>query len=316
MQIPEFLKFLDSDHASRPLSELESEPHSVEPSRWIPFIMLHAFCLLVLFVGWSWEALGLAFLLYFVRMFAITGFYHRYFSHRSFKTSRIVQFIFAFAGACSVQRGPLWWASHHRHHHKVSDKDTDVHSPVGRGFIWSHIGWITSEKNIPTDYSRVKDLAKYPELVFLNRFDWAPPTMMGVFVFVLGEYLNGIGHGTTGAQLVVWGLISTVVLFHATCSINSVGHIWGSQRFETGDESKNNPLLALVTLGEGWHNNHHRFPGSTRQGYSWWELDITYIILKGFEKLGLVWDLSNPQSLEASKVPVRVFHTVTDNAKH
>lgn len=307
MSLPRILKFLDSDHASKSISELESKDHKITFDRWIPFIFLHGLCLLVFVVGWSVEAVTMALVLYLVRMFAITGFYHRYFSHRSFKTSRFFQFIFAFVGATSIQRGPLWWAAHHRWHHKFSDKEEDVHSPVYRGFIWSHIGWITSEKNIPTDYSRVKDLVKFPELVYLNRFDWLPSVMLGIALFFLGELLRSQGAPTSGAQFVIWGVISTVVLFHGTCSINSIGHLFGTQRFDTRDQSRNNFLLAMVTLGEGWHNNHHRFPGATRQGYCWWELDITYLILKFLERLGIVWDLTVPQSFEAepARAPVK-----------
>lgn len=295
MKLPRLLGFLDADRASRPLAEVKSLPRASSPDRWLPFVFLHILCLSVLFVGFSREALILAIVLYIVRMFAITGFYHRYFSHRSFKTSRAAQFVFAFLGATAVQRGPLWWAAHHRAHHRHSDTEEDIHSPVADSFWWSHMGWITCEANIPTDYQQVRDLARYPELVLINRFDWLPPVLMGVFVFALGEGMRAGGSNVSGAQFVAWGLLSTVVLFHATCSINSVGHLFGSRRFETGDGSRNNPVLALITMGEGWHNNHHRFPGATRQGYDWWELDITYAGLKVLESLGVVWDLTRPE---------------------
>ncbi len=275
------------------MEELEESEHSSKLSRWMPFFFLHLLALSVLVSGFSLEALILCAVLYFVRMFAITGFYHRYFSHRSFRTSRIAQFIFAVVGATAVQRGPLWWASHHRHHHRFSDKVNDTHSPVADGFVWSHIGWITSEKNIPTDYSRVQDLTKYPELVFVNRFDWLPGIVLAVFVYWLGEYMGARGFDASGSQFVAWGFLSTVLLFHGTCSINSLSHMYGSRRFDTDDGSRNNPFLALVTLGEGWHNNHHRFPGSAKQGYTWWELDITYLLLKIMERLGIIWDVTN-----------------------
>ncbi len=281
------------------MEELEESEHSSKLSRWMPFFFLHILALSVLVSGFSAEALSLCAVLYFIRMFAITGFYHRYFSHRSFKTSRIAQFIFAVVGATAVQRGPLWWASHHRHHHRFSDKANDTHSPVADGFIWSHIGWITSEKNIPTDYSRVQDLTKFPELVFINRFDWLPGIVLAVFVYWLGEYMGARGFDASGSQFVAWGFLSTVLLFHGTCSINSLSHMYGSRRFDTGDGSRNNPFLALVTLGEGWHNNHHRFPGSAKQGYTWWELDITYLLLKIMERLGIIWDVTNQADVSA-----------------
>lgn len=262
--------------------------------RCIPFILMHLGCIAVFWVGWSPVALWVAGTFYFIRMFAITGFYHRYFSHRSFKTNRFWQFIFAVIGCTAVQRGPLWWAAHHRHHHQYSDTEPDTHSPVVKGFWWSHMGWFTCDKNFATRYERVKDFSKFPELRWLNRYDMVVPTLTGAFMVLLGMFL---GHfypelGTSGSQMFVWGfLISTVLLFHGTFTINSLSHVFGSRRYETKDNSRNNPWLALLTLGEGWHNNHHRWPACARQGFFWWEIDITYYILKVMSWLGIVWDL-------------------------
>jgi stearoyl-CoA desaturase (delta-9 desaturase) len=237
-------------------------------------------------------------------MFAITGFYHRYFSHRAFKTSRLVQFVFALIGCSSVQRGPLWWAAHHRHHHAASDTESDIHSPVARSFIWSHMGWITSSKNLTTDYKRIPDFAKYPELVWINRFDWLMPALLFVSLYAAGEYLrcDNPALGTSGLQLVAWGFfVSTTLLFHATCSINSIAHLIGYRRFHTNDHSRNNPVLAVLTFGEGWHNNHHQFSHCARQGFAWWEIDITYGLLLVLSALGLVRDLKPvPALLKAS----------------
>ncbi|MEP6671294.1 MAG: acyl-CoA desaturase, partial [Chthoniobacter sp.] len=232
--------------------------------------------------------------LYLVRMFAITGFYHRYFSHRSFHTSRAMQFVFAALGNTAVQRGALWWAAVHRHHHKHADHDEDVHSPGLSGFWWAHIGWMTSSKNFPTNYDSIRDLAKFPELVFLNRFDLAVPAVFGLALFLFGEALRifAPGLGTSGGQMFVWGFfVSTVVLLHGTLFINSLAHAFGSRRFRTEDDSRNNFLLAVITLGEGWHNNHHRFMGAARQGFFWWEIDVTYYLLKMLSSVGLIWDL-------------------------
>ncbi len=249
--------------------------------RIIPFILMHVMCLGILWVGWSWELVTVAFLLYALRMFAITGFYHRYFSHRSFKTSRLVQFLFAVLGASSVQRGPLWWAAHHRKHHRHSDTDKDVHSPHHHGFWWAHIGWITSPSNFPTDYSQVSDFTKYPELRFIDRFDTIIPFLLGLILFSIG-----------GFPYLIWGFfVSSVVLFHITCSINSFSHLWGTQRYNTSDQSRNNLFLALLTFGEGWHNNHHKYPGASRQGFFWWEIDLTYYVLKLLSFLGIIRDL-------------------------
>ncbi len=277
------LQWFDADYPGRDPKDWKQEPDKVDWVRCLPFLFLHLGCLGVIWVGWSWTAVFATVALYLIRMFAITGFYHRYFSHRTFRTGRIRQFLFAFLGASSAQRGPLWWAYQHRHHHRHSDQEEDPHSPHQHGFWWSHIGWITSRRNFPTDYSQVKDLARYPELRFLNRFDMIAPVALAIGLLALGSalYRWAPGLGTTGPQLLVWGFfISTTVLFHATSSINSIAHLIGHKRYETGDGSGNSFLLACVTLGEGWHNNHHRYMSSARQGFRWWEIDPTYYGLK------------------------------------
>ncbi len=291
------LQWFDSDHGTKALGDLkalEAKPDRVEWVRTIPFIILHAGCLGVLVTGWSWTAVGTAVALYFVRMFAITGFYHRYFSHRTFSTSRAWQFVLAVWGAACVQKGALWWAATHRHHHQHSDDPVDKHSPRQHGFVWSHIGWITSSKNFPTDYGRVKDLAKFPELVFLNRYDTLVPILFATLLFGIGKLLQyqAPSLGVTGGQMLVWGFfISTTVLFHGTACINSMAHVFGKKRYATGDDSRNSFILSLITLGEGWHNNHHQHMTTVRQGFYWWELDITYYLLKVMSWTGLIWDL-------------------------
>jgi stearoyl-CoA desaturase (Delta-9 desaturase) len=269
-------------------------PQEIDWLRCIPFAAIHLMCLGVIWVGWSPVAAGVAAGFYLVRMFAITGLYHRYFSHRSFRTSRAAQFGFAILGATCAQRGPLWWASHHRMHHQRSDEPDDVHSPGRQGFIWSHMGWITSEANFGTNLRIVHDLAGYPELRFLDRFDVLVPVATGFAMFGLGatlEYLWPALH-TSGAQMLIWGFfISTVVLLHGTFTINSLAHAFGRRRYETGDDSRNSLMLALLTLGEGWHNNHHHYPAAARQGFFWWEIDVTYYVLKALEAVGIIWDL-------------------------
>ena len=255
--------------------------------RVIPFIGVHLACFAVIWVGWSFAAVLVAAALFAVRMFAITGFYHRYFSHRSFKTTRLAQFLFAVLGAAAAQRGPLWWAAHHRKHHRYADTDRDVHSPRQHGFWWAHMGWITAPGNFPTDLAQVRDLERFPELKFLDRFDIVVPALLALTLYLIG-----------GWQFVVWGFfVSTVVPFHSTCVINSLAHMIGRRRFETDDDSRNSMLLALITFGEGWHNNHHRYPGSTRMGLRWWEIDLTYYALWILAKLRIIWDLrSFPES--------------------
>ena len=262
--------------------------------RILPFIGMHLAVFAVLWVGFSWVALWTAVFLYGVRIFAIGAFYHRYFSHRTFKTSRPAQFVFALLGAMAVQRGPLWWASHHRYHHAVTDTPDDPHSMKQHGFWWSHMGWFLSDKHFFADEQRVRDWRKFPELVFLDRFDMLIPLALMLVMFLFGELLAvwAPGLGTDGWQMMIWGFfVSTVAVFHVTVSINSITHYFGKRRFSTRDESRNSWWLALLTFGEGWHNNHHHYPASTRQGFYWWEFDLTYYLLKLLSFTGLVWDL-------------------------
>ncbi|MDA2934837.1 acyl-CoA desaturase [Acidobacteria bacterium AH-259-D05] len=285
-------RWFDTSVGNEPVPEREAR--KIDWIRSIPFLALHLVCFAVIWVGWSWVAVMVAVSLYFIRMFAITGFYHRYFSHRSFQTSRWVQFLFAVWGNTAVQKGPLWWAAHHRHHHRNSDKDTDIHSPHTSGFFWSHIGWITCKGNFRTNLKAVPDLAKFPELHFLDRFELVVPMILAALLFGSGAALQWLAPqlGTSGPQMLIWGFfISTIVLFHGTCTINSLAHLMGRRRYQTSDQSRNSLILALITLGEGWHNNHHHFSASVRQGFYWWEIDITYYLLSLLAKLGLIWDL-------------------------
>lgn len=263
--------------------------------RCLPFIALHLACTGVIWVGWSPWAVLIGLASFWLRMFAITAFYHRYFAHRSFKTNRFWQFCFAVLGNTAAQRGPLWWASHHRKHHQHSDQHEDLHSPVAHGFWHSHVGWFMTRQGFATDYAVIKDWARYPELRWLNRFDSLVPLLYAGLMFALGEWIGDVfpASGVSGLQVLVWGfVISTVLLFHATFTINSLGHVWGSRRFKTRDQSRNNVWLALLTLGEGWHNNHHRFAVSARQGFYWWELDISWLLLKLLSWFGIVRQLN------------------------
>lgn len=274
---------------------------AVDWFRVIPFILMHVACLLVFIVGWSPIVIIVALFSYFIRMFAITAFYHRYFSHKTFRTSRVCQFLFGLLGSTATQRGPIWWASHHRRHHRYSDTDRDMHSPR-KGFWWSHMGWFLSTKHFVTREQWVRDLIKFPELRFLDRFDIVIPVLYAVALWGLGKWLEIAFPelGTTGWQMLIWGyFVSTIVLIHCTLFINSLSHVWGNQRYKTGDDSRNNGFLALITLGEGWHNNHHHYPVSARQGFYWWEIDISYYLLKLMSWCGLIWDL---QPVPASRL--------------
>jgi len=256
--------------------------------------LMHAGCLAVLWVGWSWTAVGLAALLYLSRAFGLTAFYHRYFSHRAFKTSRWFQFVGGVLGCLALQKGPLWWAAHHREHHRSSDREGDVHSPHVHGFIWAHMGWFLTPRNNELRAGLIRDWLKFPELRWLDRCAPLVALLFAATVYGLGELLHALMPGlrTDGPQLLVWGFfLSTVTLYHATYSVNSLAHLFGSRRFATADDSRNNMFVAMLTLGEGWHNNHHHYPSSARQGFFWWEIDATYYVLVGLQWLGIVWGL-------------------------
>lgn len=304
------IRWFDADYAPEGVEAMRNAPDRVDWARCIPFLVLHAGCLGVIFTGASPFLVGTAIALYVVRMFGVTAVLHRYFSHRTYRTSRAFQFCLAVLAATAVQRGPLWWASTHRHHHRHSDEDCDPHSPVAHGFWWSHIGWITSKRNFPTDYAGVRDLAKYPELVFLNRFDSVVPILFAASLYAIGVALHAYAPqlGATGGGMLVWGFfISTTALFHGTASINSLSHLFGTRRYATSDASRNNALLAVITLGEGWHNNHHRNPSCVRQGFYWWEFDPTWWGLRVLEALGLIRDLrAVPGSVYDKTAPDRL----------
>lgn len=284
-----------------------ADSNRIDWLRVVPFVLLNLSCLLVFYVGFSWTALITAIALVALRVFALTGFYHRYFSHKTYQTNRFWQFVFATIGASAAQRGPLWWASHHRQHHMVSDKFDDAHSPLQHGFWWSHFGWFLSRKNYYFNPNRVKDLMRYPELVFLDKHDSLAPVLLFIILMISGFLLHAFAPQlhTTAGKMLVWGFsISTIITFHLTSSINSLTHVFGTKRFITKDNSRNNFFLALLTFGEGWHNNHHHYPATMRQGFMWWEIDITYYLLKGLEKIGIIWDVKElPKSvLEKNRV--------------
>ena len=284
-------------HAQRILrSEIQivADDEAVAWLRVTPFIVLHLACLAVFATGTSAIAVLVGVATYAIRAFALSAFYHRCFSHRAFRTHRVIQFVFAFLGAAATQRGPLWWAAHHRLHHAHTDRDADPHSSP-RGFWWSHMGWFLCRKNFATPVSRVRDLARFPELVWLDRYDFAAPVIFACSLFALGELLEPLYPATNGWQMLVWGyVLSTVLLMHVTFMVNSLSHRIGKRRYATADGSRNNAWLALLTFGEGWHNNHHRHAPSARLGFYWWQLDLAWLGLKLLAQFGLVWDLKTP----------------------
>jgi stearoyl-CoA desaturase (delta-9 desaturase) len=270
--------------------QILSMPTARDPDRidWFassPFIAIH---LVALATPWlappTVGLVGLAAGAYLVRMFAITAGYHRYFAHRAYRTGRVFQFLLALVGGASAQKGALWWAAHHRDHHRNSDGPDDIHSPVQRGFWWSHVGWFLSTRHNVTKLDRIKDLARYPELRLLDRWHAVPPALLAIGLFLAG-----------GWPALLWGFfVSTTLLWHGTFVINSLAHVMGRQRYQTGDESRNSFPLAVITLGEGWHNNHHFYPTTANQGWFWWELDLSFLALRALRLVGVVSDLRLP----------------------
>ena len=266
-----------------PMTAAAADDDILYPSA-IPFVLFHLACFAAIWTGVSATALWICLALYVIRIFAIGAAYHRYFSHRAFATSRVFQFVLACLAQSTTQKSVLWWAAKHRHHHLHSDTEADVHSPRQRGFVYAHVGWIFAKQHDETNLAKVADFTRFPELLWLHRFELAPAIVMGLAAFLIGGW----------SGLVVGFVWSTVLLYHATFCINSLAHVIGRKRYVTGDDSRNNWLLALVTFGEGWHNNHHAFQSSVRQGFRWWEIDPTYYILVVLSWFGVIWDMKTP----------------------
>ena len=272
----------DFSGAARAASDRESND-IVYPSA-IPFLLVHLACIAVIWTGITWTALAICAGLYWLRILAIGAGYHRYFSHRAYSTSRAFQFVLAVLSQSTAQKSVLWWAAKHRHHHLHSDTKHDIHSPRHKGFVYSHVGWIFARQHDTTDLRKVGDLVRFPELMWLHKYELAPAMALALLCFILAGW----------AGLVVGFCWSTVLVYHATFCINSLAHVHGTKRYVTGDDSRNSWLLAFITMGEGWHNNHHAYPSSVRQGFRWWEIDCTYYILTLLSRVGLIWDLKRP----------------------
>lgn len=276
---------IEATEVTRVSTNIDPDQHDdIMYPQVLPFVLVHAGCLAAIWTGVSWQAIAICVALYWLRMFAITAGYHRYFSHRAYATSRTFQFILAFLAQSSAQKSVLWWAAKHRHHHLHSDTEHDVHSPRHKGFVYSHVGWIFYRQHDATDLTKVSDFAVYPELMWLHRLEVLPAIVVAALCFLIAGWPG----------LVVGFFWSTVLVYHATFCINSLAHAHGRKRYVTGDDSRNNWLLALFTMGEGWHNNHHAYQSSARQGFRWWEIDATYYVLVALSWLGIVRELKAP----------------------
>jgi stearoyl-CoA desaturase (delta-9 desaturase) len=267
-----------------PNDEVDGDGDDIIYPAALPFVLIHLACIAAIWSGITWQAIALCVALYWLRIFAIGAGYHRYFSHRSYSTGRVFQFVLGFLAQSSAQKSILWWAAKHRHHHLHSDTERDVHSPRHKGFLYSHVGWIFARQHDTVDPMKVADFARYPELMLLHKYELVPPVALGGLCLLLGGW----------SGLVVGFVWSTLLLYHATFCINSLAHVRGSRRYLTGDDSRNNWLLALLTWGEGWHNNHHAYQSSARQGFRWWEIDPTFYTLRALSWIGIVWDLKTP----------------------
>jgi stearoyl-CoA desaturase (Delta-9 desaturase) len=274
-----------------------------------PLIVVHLALFTIPYIDFSWWYLLMFAVVTRVIGLGITVGFHRYFSHRSFKTRRWFQFLLAAAGCAALQKGPLWWAIHHRLHHRHSDTPDDPHSPVVDGFLYGHCGWLFSRDLMHPDEQVVHDLTKYRELVWLDRFWMVPGLLLAAICFAVGGW-GGLVYGFC---------LSVVVLFQVTFAVNSIGHLYGPQRFDTGEGSRNNLVLGYLAMGDGWHNNHHRAPTSARHGFAWYEFDFSYQTIRFLALLRLAWDVKQPppglmsgkELPPAAPAPTPVEHELT-----
>jgi stearoyl-CoA desaturase (delta-9 desaturase) len=258
---------------------------------------------IISFWGWGfrWSDLALLLVMYVLTVLGVTVGFHRLFTHRAFETNKAVQFVFAVLGSMAVQGPLLQWVAMHRRHHQHSDHAEDPHSPhhqgdgvwgVVRGLWHAHLGWMFEPK--PPDLQRyVKDLRQSKLLRAVSALFPLWVAVGLVIPTALGWLLTGtLGGAWTGF---IWGgLVRILFVHHVTWSVNSVCHVWGRQPFESHDQSRNNALFGIFGLGEGWHNTHHAFPTSARHGLRWWQIDISYWVIRGLESAGLAWNIKLP----------------------
>ncbi len=253
---------------------------------------VQASSLLVVTVPLSWSLVGVWAVSHFLRAIGLTLSFHRYFAHRAFELSRGARFFWAFVGTAAMQKGPIWWAGHHLSHHKYADRDGDPHSPAVSGFYYAHVGWFLNDARndaLPEANPVVRDFGSVPEIAWLETYYVVPPLMLAAGLYAVG-----------GWAWTIWGFgVATTTLAHATFAINTVNHLWGSRRFDTPDDSRNNAITAFFAAGEGWHNNHHRYQRAARNGFYWWEFDPTWYVVKVMSWLGLAWNLQ--------PVPARIY---------
>ncbi len=246
----------------------------------VVLILLHMGAVAALFM-FSWRVLAVTAFLYWMTIgLGISMGYHRLHTHRSYRVPLLLEYFFAVCGSLTLEGGPIFWVATHRLHHQKSDLPGDPHSPRD-GAWWSHVGWIllgeTNHNNTRVLSKYAPDLAKHKFYVWLNNYHWVPLTVLGVLLFAIG-----------GLPLFLWaGCLRVVVGLHSTWLVNSATHMWGRRRFETRDDSRNSWWVALLTFGEGWHNNHHAHPTSARHGLAWYEIDHSWILISIFRFFGI-----------------------------
>jgi stearoyl-CoA desaturase (delta-9 desaturase) len=260
------------------------------------FSCLHALPLGALATGAGPAVFAAAAVLYVVRIWFVTAGYHCYFAHRAFETGRVFQALLAFGAQTSGQGSALRWAAAHRHHHAHADQPGDLHSPEARGLWHAHLGWLLETDYLARAEPQPGPFLEVRELAWLDRHPHVPPLALAA-AMLLGFGWPGlcIGYG-----------LSTVLVYHATFTVNSLAHRFGTRRFDTPDRSRNNWFVALIMLGGGWHNNHHRHPRSARHGLRWWELDVTYLVLVVLAWCRIVWHVRvarEPPPLSAASGP-------------
>jgi stearoyl-CoA desaturase (delta-9 desaturase) len=258
----------------------------------VVFWTVQASVLLVFLVPFSWGLVAVWAASHFLRAVGITLAFHRYYAHRSFQMSRPARFVWTLIATAAMQKGPLWWAGHHVNHHRFADRDGDPHSPMVSGVYYAHIGWFLNDAKhdrLEPSNPVIRDFSGAPEIAWLDHYYFAPPLALAALMYLAG-----------GMPWLVWGFcVPTVTLAHATFAINTVNHMFGSRRFDTIDESRNNVLTALFAAGEGWHNNHHRYQRAARNGFYWWELDLTWYVIRLMGFVGAAWDIQ--------PVPERIY---------
>jgi len=262
----------------------QSESEKIQWVTLTTVTLFHVMALVALFY-FSWSNLLAALVTWWIAgSWGIGMGYHRLLTHRGFKAPKWLEYFLSFCGTLGLQSGAINWVTTHRLHHAFTETDEDPHSPRN-GTYWAHMGWIfrgkAQNQDEATQLRYAPDLMKDKVHVWMSNYYWVTPIVAAVILYAIG-----------GFSMVLWGVfLRQVIGWHSTWLVNSATHLWGSRRFETRDDSRNNGLIAALTFGEGWHNNHHAHPRSAKHGLTWYEFDVNWLQIKFLEKIGLVSDV-------------------------